>query len=114
MSHTLVLNASYEPLHYCFGNAIQPVQGKVEVVVTTRDSPVRISIKLPAVLRLLAYVPLSEETNYSPRINIFLRDQNQCQYCGDRFAKANLAGSRDSDRARGPQELEQHCNRLQA
>jgi 5-methylcytosine-specific restriction endonuclease McrA len=86
MSHALVLNASFEPLHIVtWQRAIQLLfQGKVEVVEESDQEvrTVRFTIKIPAVLRLLSYVPLArkKEIVRFSRVNIFLRDQNECQY----------------------------------
>jgi 5-methylcytosine-specific restriction endonuclease McrA len=96
MSHALVLNASFEPIHIVsWQRAIQLLfQGKVEVVEESEQEvrTVRMTIKIPAVLRLLKYVPLTRKKNIVrfSRINIFLRDQNVCQYCGGKFAKTHL------------------------
>src|SRR3954466_1359262 len=88
MSHALVLNASFEPLHIVtWQRAIQLLfQGKVEVVEESEQEvrTVRFTIRIPAVLRLLKYVPLKGKramVRFS-RANIFLRDQHMCQYCG--------------------------------
>ena len=96
MSHALVLNASFEPLHIVtWQRAIQLLfQGKVEVVEESDQEirTVRFTMKVPAVLRLLSYVPIArkrEIVRFS-RINIFLRDAYTCQYCGDRFTKIHL------------------------
>jgi 5-methylcytosine-specific restriction endonuclease McrA len=96
MGHALVLNASFEPLHVVsWQRAIQLLfQGKVEVVEESEQEirTVRITMKMPAVLRLLKYVPLGGRKNIVrfSRTNIFLRDRNVCQYCGDKFNKAHL------------------------
>lgn len=96
MSHALVLNASFEPLHIVtWQRAIQLLfQGKVEVVEESDHEvrTVRFTIKVPAVLRLLTYVPLSKrkELVRFSRVNIFLRDQGRCQYCGTRSHKSHL------------------------
>src|SRR6185503_9167047 len=96
MSHALVLNASFEPLHIVtWQRAIQLLfQGKVEVVEESDHEvrTVRLTIKVPAVLRLLNYVPLArkKELVRFSRINIFLRDQYTCQYCGARSNKTHL------------------------
>lgn len=96
MSHALVLNASFEPLHIVtWQRAIQLLfQGKVEVIEESDQEirTVRLTIKVPAVLRLLHYVPLARKkaiVRFS-RINIFLRDSNYCQYCGKKFNKSHL------------------------
>lgn len=96
MSHTLVLNASFEPLHVVsWQRAIQLLfQGKVEVIEESDHEvrTVRLTIKVPAVLRLLSYVPLTRKKNLVrfSRLNIFLRDNYICQYCGGKFQKAAL------------------------
>ena len=96
MSHALVLNASFEPLHVVtWQRAIQLLfQGKVEVVEESEQEvrTVRLTIKVPAVLRLLSYVPLTKRKQIVrfSRINIFLRDNHVCQYCGEKFNKTHL------------------------
>ena len=96
MSHALVLNASFEPLQIVtWQRAIQLLfQGKVEVVEESELEihTVRISMRVPAVLRLLKYVPLKTKKQVVrfSRANIFIRDHHGCQYCGRRFQKTNL------------------------
>lgn len=96
MSHALVLNASFEPLHIVtWQRAMQLLfQGKVEVVEESEHEihTVRFTIRVPAVLRLLQYVPLSRKKQIVrfSRANIFLRDQHICQYCGGKFPKTQL------------------------
>jgi 5-methylcytosine-specific restriction endonuclease McrA len=96
MSHALVLNASFEPLHIVsWQRAIQLLfQGKVEVVEESDHEvrTVRFTIKVPAVLRLIHYVPLKRKKHIVrfSRANIFLRDQHVCQYCGKEFSKSQL------------------------
>lgn len=96
MTHALVLNASFEPLHIVtWQRALQLLfQGKVEVIEESDHEvrTVRLTIKVPAVLRLLTYVPIArkrEIVRFS-RINIFIRDQHTCQYCGDKFHRTHL------------------------
>src|SRR6185312_3223975 len=96
MSHALVLNASFEPLHIVtWQRAIQLLfQGKVEVIEESEKEvhTVRLTIKVPAVLRLLQYVPLTKKKQIVrfSRANIFLRDNHACQYCGGKFNKNQL------------------------
>jgi 5-methylcytosine-specific restriction endonuclease McrA len=96
MSHALVLNASFEPLHIVtWQRALQLLfQGKVEVVEESEKEvrTVRFTIKIPAVLRLLSYVPLTRKKQIVrfSRANIFVRDQHVCQYCGKHFGKTHL------------------------
>jgi len=88
LGHTLLLNASFEPLHVVpWYRAMQLLyQGKVEVLEES-DKQVRtvsLTIKVPAVLRLLKYIPLvkKRQTVRFSRANVFIRDKNTCQYCG--------------------------------
>lgn len=91
-----MLNASFEPLLIVtWQRAIQLLfQGKVEVIEESEQEvrSVRMSIKVPAVLRLLNYVPLTKRKQLIrfSRANIFLRDHHVCQYCGNRFNKTHL------------------------
>ena len=96
VNHALVLNASFEPLHVVtWQRAIQLLfQGKVEVVEESDQEvhTVRLTIKVPAVLRLLTYVPIARKKQIVrfSRLNIFLRDNHCCQYCGESFSRATL------------------------
>jgi 5-methylcytosine-specific restriction endonuclease McrA len=95
-NHALVLNASFEPIHIVpWQRAIQLLfQGKVEVVEESDREirSVRVTIKVPAVLRLLQYVPLKKKKQMIrfSRENVFLRDQLLCQYCGHKFSRSQL------------------------
>lgn len=96
MGHALILNASFEPLHVVsWQRALQLLfQGKVEVIEESDKEvhTVRLTIKVPAVLRLLTYVPLAKKKQIVrfSRMNVFLRDNHICQYCGQAFAKLHL------------------------
>jgi 5-methylcytosine-specific restriction endonuclease McrA len=48
-------------------------------------------IQVPRVIRLLGYEKLPKQTVKFNRRNIFARDNNQCQYCGKKFATADLS-----------------------
>ncbi|MBL7716059.1 MAG: HNH endonuclease [Bdellovibrionales bacterium] len=69
-------------------------QGKVEVIEESDHEvhTVRLTIRVPAVLRLLSYVPLTRKKQIVrfSRANIFIRDRNACQYCGKVFPKSHL------------------------
>src|SRR3954464_9654185 len=96
MSHALVLNASFEPLHVVtWQRALQLLfQGKVEVIEESDREvrTVRLTIRVPAVLRLLPYVPLTRKPGMVrfSRANIFLRDQHVCQYCNRQYGRTQL------------------------
>src|SRR5207249_1137372 len=96
MELTLLLNATYEPLRVVNWQKAHTLlwQGKVEVLeVYDREiHGVSISIKLPAVMRLLKMVKLREahrSVKFS-RINIFTRDGFRCQYCRRKFHTEDL------------------------
>jgi 5-methylcytosine-specific restriction endonuclease McrA len=96
MQHTLLLNASYEPLKVVpWRKAVTLFcQGKVEVIsVYDREiHAVSISFKLPSVIRLLRYVRMKRRFDYVPfsRANIYARDNHSCQYCGDTLPASEL------------------------
>jgi 5-methylcytosine-specific restriction endonuclease McrA len=96
MQHTLLLNASYEPLKVVPWRKAVTLwcQGKVEVIsVYDREiHAVSISFKLPSVIRLLRYVRMKCRFDYVPftRTNIYARDDYSCQYCGQTLPATEL------------------------
>jgi 5-methylcytosine-specific restriction endonuclease McrA len=90
---TLVLNASFEPLHVVsWERAICLIFASKAEVVAEYHSLVRSvskSIKLPKVIRLFSYVDKIKQFGLAKctRRNVFARDQYLCQYCG---IKVNL------------------------
>jgi 5-methylcytosine-specific restriction endonuclease McrA len=96
MEHTLVLNATYEPLRIVSWQKAMTLlfQGKVEVIAVY-DREIRgvtVRVKLPSVLRLLRHVRMKRPFANIPfsRTNVYARDQHHCQYCGHRFSPAHL------------------------
>jgi len=96
MELTLLLNATYEPLRVVnWKKAISLLwQGKVEVleVYDKEIQGVSITIKLPAVMRLLKLVKVRNGygvVKFS-RSNIFARDKYSCQYCSQRYHTEDL------------------------
>jgi len=96
LTQTLILNASFEPLQIVsWQRALQLMfQGKVEVIEES-DREVRtvsLTLKVPSVLRLIQYIPLRKKKKIIrfSRENVFLRDQYQCQYCGEKSLKTQL------------------------
>ena len=88
MEHTLVLNASYEPLRVVsWQKAITLLfKGKVEVLAHY-DREIRgvsIRVRQPSVLRLLRHVRMKRAFAEVPfsRANVYARDDHKCQYCG--------------------------------
>ena len=96
MEHTLLLNATYEPLKVVNWRKAVTLwcQGKVEVI-SVYDREVRsvsISFKLPSVIRLLRYIRIKRSFDYVPfsRANIYARDDHRCQYCGEEHPTSDL------------------------
>ena len=96
MEQALLLNASYEPLKVVdWQKAITLwCQGKVEVIaVHDREiRTVKLSFKLPSVIRLLRFVRIKRRFDYVPfsRTNIYARDVHTCQYCNTVLPKEDL------------------------
>lgn len=88
----LVLNADYRPLSYyplslwSWQDAVKAVYlDRVDIVAeydTLVHSP-SFSMRLPSVISLRNYVKAERNPAFT-RFNLFLRDNFQCQYCGDR------------------------------
>lgn len=96
MEHTLVLNATYEPLRIIpWRRAVRLLlQNKVEVLAEY-DLVIRsvsFSLRLPSVLRLNHYVKVKRWHNQVKftRANLYARDRYRCQYCGRRFSNGEL------------------------
>lgn len=62
---------------------------------------VNFEIKVPRVIRLLAYERLPKQNIRFNRRNIFARDGNRCQYCGKRFSTSELSLDHVVPRSRG-------------
>ena len=60
--------------------------------MTVRSARCRLSFKLPSVIRLLRYIKIKRRFDSVPfsRANIYARDDNTCQYCGESFASTDL------------------------
>lgn len=85
----LVLNQTYEPLHFCNARRaiIMVLKGKAEEVENDGlllRSP-SYTFRLPSVIRLLYYIkrPYMVGATFSKK-NVFKRDRFICQYCGHR------------------------------
>lgn len=95
MEHTLVLNASFEPLKVVRWERAVTLWalGKVEIV-ESYDREIRavtFSMRLPSVVRLLRFVRVRRAGRVPfTRANIYARDGYTCQYCGTAFASEDL------------------------
>ena len=83
MGQTLVLNASYEPLNITTWKraVILMLKGKAESLEEDNNHTIHCGKKLPTVIRLRYYVKVPYKEVSLTRKNIFLRDNNTCQYC---------------------------------
>jgi 5-methylcytosine-specific restriction endonuclease McrA len=96
---TLILNADATPLSIVplsavnWQDAVKAVfLGSVSVLHTYEDWTVRspsTEIAVPAVLMLKQHVTYKWRLRYSSRL-VFLRDDHQCQYCGQHFQPDRL------------------------
>jgi 5-methylcytosine-specific restriction endonuclease McrA len=62
---------------------------------------VRLNIAVPKIIRLLGYDRLPHQTVKLNRRNLFARDGNRCQYCGDLFPTSELTLDHVTPRAHG-------------
>lgn len=104
MSSTLVLDQGYQPHRVVsWQRAVTMLfQGKVEIV-EEYDEDIRslyITIKMPAVVRLLRKIRGKRSIKFS-RINVAMRDDFSCQYCGDRLPLRKLTYDHVLPRSRG-------------
>jgi 5-methylcytosine-specific restriction endonuclease McrA len=62
---------------------------------------VQFEIAVPRVIRLLGYDRLPRQTVKLNRRNLFARDRNQCQYCGNHFPTSELSIDHVHPRSQG-------------
>jgi 5-methylcytosine-specific restriction endonuclease McrA len=105
MEQVLLLNLSYEPLKVInWKKAITLLcLGKVEVIEEYGNDihSVSLTIKLPAVVRLLRLIKRPKKPVRFSRQNIYARDRYRCQYCGRRFVTEELTYDHVLPRSRG-------------
>lgn len=102
---TLVLDQGYQPHRIVsWQRAVHMLfDGKVELVETYDDDirSVSITIKMPAVVRLLARVRGKRRAVKFSRINVATRDEFRCQYCAVRLPLSKLTYDHVVPRAQG-------------
>ena len=62
---------------------------------------VRFDIAVPKIIRLVGYDKLPQQSVKLNRRNLFARDANRCQYCGDSFPTSELTIDHVRPRAQG-------------
>jgi len=104
MDHTLLLNATFEPMKVIpWQRALTLlVLGKVELVepYAAVVRTVKLEFALPAVVRLRRYARHDRRVALS-RYNVFRRDDFTCLYCGARPAPSSLTLDHVVPRAHG-------------
>lgn len=105
----LILNADYRPLSYfplslwSWQDALRAIFRETVVVVSEYERIVRsptCEIRLPSVLALKEYIPSAQRPAFT-RFNVFLRDNWQCQYCGEHYRTQELTFDHIIPRSRG-------------
>ncbi len=101
----LVLNATFEPINVTAvrramvlllkGVAQAEELNHAEVHSATK------ALRVPSVIRLLAYRHIPQQTRALSRKNILLRDHNTCQFCGHGFPASELTLDHVVPRSRG-------------
>lgn len=95
MEHTLLLNATFEPLKVISWKRAMSLwcEGRVEILEThDREArAVTFSFRLPSIVRLLRFVKVKNlhQVKFS-RANIYTRDSYTCQYCAHAFEPEDL------------------------
>ena len=94
MARTLVLDLGYQPLRIVsWQRAVTMLfEGKVEVVEEYDEDirSVSVTIKMPAVVRLLRALRGRKKAVKFSRINVMTRDRFRCQYCGLQLPMSRL------------------------
>jgi 5-methylcytosine-specific restriction endonuclease McrA len=99
---TLQLNASYEPIRLISGKRALTLITKGKAVV---ELPTKIQVYpgifLPSVIRLRTYKHIPIRLQVVTRKNLYLRDGNVCQYCGNKFRGEELTLDHIIPKSRG-------------
>lgn len=90
-------------LSYDFEDWIDVSEARAMFQPETHDwiRTVRFQIAVPKIVRLLGYEKLPRTNVKLNRRNLYARDQNRCQYCGKRFATAELSVDHVVPRSQG-------------
>lgn len=108
---TLLLNSTFEPLKVVSWKkaVIMVMLDKVEVVEEYDQMVrgVRLSLPLPAVIRLNRFVRRKTTIFHFSRKNLYVRDGGRCQYCGTAFDHRGLTYDHVVPRSRGADRVDQ-------
>ncbi len=101
----LVLNATFEPINVTAVRRamvllLKGVAQAEELNHAEVHSATKV-LKVPSVIRLLAYRHIPQQTRALSRKNILLRDHNTCQFCGHMFSASELTLDHVMPRSRG-------------
>jgi 5-methylcytosine-specific restriction endonuclease McrA len=101
----LVLNATFEPINVtAVRRALVLLLKGVAQAEEMNHAEVHSAsnaVKVPSVIRLLAYRHIPQQTRALSRKNILLRDRNTCQFCGRQFPASELTLDHVVPRSRG-------------
>jgi 5-methylcytosine-specific restriction endonuclease McrA len=101
----LVLNATFEPINVTAVRRalVLLLKGvaQAEELNTAEVRSTSSTVKVPSVIRLLAYRHIPQQTRALSRKNILLRDHNTCQFCGRVFPASELTLDHVLPRSRG-------------
>ncbi len=101
----LVLNATFEPINVTAVRRalILMLKGVAQAEEHNHKEvhSAAASMKIPSVIRLLAYRHIPQQTRALSRKNILLRDRNTCQFCGRIFPAGELTLDHVMPRSRG-------------
>jgi len=101
----LVLNATFEPINVTAVRRalVLLLKGvaQAEEIHSSELHSSRTSLRVPSVIRLLAYRRIPQQTRALSRKNILLRDRNTCQFCGGVFPASELTLDHVVPRSRG-------------
>ncbi len=101
----LVLNATFEPINVTAVRRamVLMLKGVAQVEELNHaevHSPSK-TLKVPSVIRLIAYRHIPQQSRALSRKNILLRDRNTCQFCGQALPSSELTLDHVMPRSRG-------------
>jgi len=101
----LVLNATFEPINVtAVRRALVLLLKGVAQAEELNHAEIHSAsnaVRVPSVIRLLAYRHIPQQTRALSRKNILLRDRNICQFCGKIFPASDLTLDHVVPRSRG-------------